>query len=279
MEAGDITLAVPSYNAADTLDTVLDAVNGLSVTPKTILCIDGDSDDGTRRIVRRYPSARLVEQEAYGGTGIGDARNLALRLTNTPFLAFLDADAAPRPGWLGTLREMIDEKDVAVIGGLPVEAVSTRADRWRTSHLGLNFGDDTGYVHGIAGNNGLFRTAALRDVGGWRTDVGASEDLEICERLVDADYRIYYTNRAVVDHIRTDTPASVLETVWNYHFTGGDEPSSVLSLLPRFAFHGGKCAKYVLWDVRNRHWGNLPVTLRLPLVHARCDLRYLLSGR
>ncbi|WP_254538282.1 glycosyltransferase [Halomarina litorea] len=275
MATTDITLAIPCYNAVDSIGRVFDAVDDLTVRPDAVLCVDGESDDGTREVVRDHPTARLVRQEDHGGTGVADARNVALSLTETSLVGFLDADAAPHPEWLETLTRVLDEKDVAAAGGLPVEVVTTRADRWRKWHLGLNFGDHRGYVHGIAGNNGLFRTAALRDVGGWRTDVGASEDLELCERLVAADYDIYYTSDAVVDHIRTDTPESVLDTVWNYHFTGGDEPTSAASLLPRFLLHGGKCAKYVLWDVENRNWGIIPVTLRLPLVHARRDIRHL----
>ena len=273
-EQEDITLAIISRNAEDTLPRVLDAVDNLTLTPETVLCVDGNSTDATPEIIENHPSAELVRQREGGRS---TARNIAVDRTTTPLLAFLDADAAPKPDWLEVLNKLLHKKEVAAIGGLVMERISTISDGWRYKHLGLNFGRNVGYVDGVAANNVLFRISALRDVGEWRGHV--SEDLDMCNRLIEAGYRIYYTDEAVVDHIRTDTPESVLGTVWDYHFTDGDEPESVTDIPRRFFLHVAKTGLYAFQDIQRGTWDLLPVTLQLPYVHTRRDIEYLRSQR
>src|SRR5207253_1244589 len=64
-----------------------------------------------------------------GSTGLGASRQVGLAHAPARFVAFLDSDALPRPGWLVALTGAAAEDGVAVAGGpvLPVWPASGRA--------------------------------------------------------------------------------------------------------------------------------------------------------
>lgn len=47
-----------------------------------------------------------------------EARNLGLRYVDTPYVAFIDNDALPEPGWLGTLMRCAEETGAWIVGPL-----------------------------------------------------------------------------------------------------------------------------------------------------------------
>lgn len=88
-----VSVVVPAYNAATTIDATLDSVRAQSHRRLEILVVDDGSQDDTARRVERHaardPRVRLLRQP---NGGVAAARNLALRSARGAFVAPVDAD-------------------------------------------------------------------------------------------------------------------------------------------------------------------------------------------
>ncbi len=186
-----------------------------------------------------------VEQE----TPLGFARNLGVETSTTRFVAFLDSDAVPRPGWLEALCAHLGEDDVAAVGGpvLPVWPESRAPVLFRHSASAQHFlsmfdlGNQTISVSCVLpGNMAIdrkvmeslpFDSAAGRQVGSL---IGA-EEIPMMIRSREAGYQVIYEPRSVVDH-HTRSDRMNWAWMWRRVFAAGRESArqrGVLEPLPR----------------------------------------------
>lgn len=114
-----LSLLIPCWNAATTIERSLDSVLTQRDIPFECIVIDDASTDGTADIVaaisKRDPRVALLHLAANGG--VSNARNHGLSVARGEWLAFLDADDRLSPGALGALfRPTSDPTVRAVIG-------------------------------------------------------------------------------------------------------------------------------------------------------------------
>jgi rhamnosyltransferase len=114
----EITVVIPTFNGADLLAEVLDAVAAQRVDGVVeTLVIDSGSTDGTLDIVRARPNVRLHEIPN-SEFGHGRTRNLGARMANGRLVAFLTQDATPASDtWLRELTRPLDDPRVAGVVG------------------------------------------------------------------------------------------------------------------------------------------------------------------
>ncbi|APU17338.1 Glycosyl transferase family 2 [Actinoalloteichus sp. GBA129-24] len=105
------TVVVVTWQGRDHLGACLDAL-GRQTRPHRALVVDNASTDGTRELLAQHPSTPVVLRTA---TNLGYAGGLAvaLRQVHTPFVAWLNDDAAPEPDWLAELERALDETPTA----------------------------------------------------------------------------------------------------------------------------------------------------------------------
>jgi GT2 family glycosyltransferase len=73
-----------------------------------LILVDNGSNDGSIDFVARaFPEVRRVALEQ--NLGFAEGNNIGARTARGRYLAFLNNDAAPCPGWLTTLRNALDE--------------------------------------------------------------------------------------------------------------------------------------------------------------------------
>ncbi|HEU5419649.1 MAG TPA: glycosyltransferase [Streptosporangiaceae bacterium] len=94
----DVTVVVPVRDRAAELDRCLAAAG--SQYP-VLVVDDGSADPAAVAAVCAARGARLARRPASGGPG--PARNTALAQVSTEFVAFLDSDCVPPPGWIAGL--------------------------------------------------------------------------------------------------------------------------------------------------------------------------------
>ncbi|MGE0283269.1 MAG: glycosyltransferase [Rhizobiaceae bacterium] len=103
------TVVIPTFNGAERLAEVLDAVaNQKGPLEFEVLCIDSGSRDETLDIIGERQSVRLhrIEQAEFNH---GDTRNLGMELSDSDYVAFLTQDALPRSStWLFDLVGVLD---------------------------------------------------------------------------------------------------------------------------------------------------------------------------
>ena len=99
-----VAVVVPAYNAEATLAETLASVASQTCAPREVIVVDDGSTDGTAALARRH-GARVI---SIPNGGVACARNVAIRASTSPWIAFLDADDVWLPtrlarGWEASL--------------------------------------------------------------------------------------------------------------------------------------------------------------------------------
>jgi succinoglycan biosynthesis protein ExoM len=97
--------------------------------PATLLIIDNDPDAGAESVVTALGDQR-VRYVHEPQPGIAAARNRALREAGARFLAFIDDDMHPGPGWLSALMHTQQATGAAVVAGPVLAEYETEPDDW-----------------------------------------------------------------------------------------------------------------------------------------------------
>ena len=88
--ANAVSVVVPAHNSAATIAEALQSARNQTSPPDEVIVVDDGSSDGTAEIVATgFPEVQLIRQPNAGPAG---ARNRALELVRTGWVAFLDAD-------------------------------------------------------------------------------------------------------------------------------------------------------------------------------------------
>jgi GT2 family glycosyltransferase len=197
------TVVVVTWRGRRHLDDCLDALAGQN-RPHRTLVVDNASDDGTATLLARHPSRpealRLPRNVGFAG-GLAQA----LRRVETPFVAWLNDDAVPEPGWLAALEDALDADPRAAAAG----SVLLREDGTVQSAGVRLTGDGHGADEmrpdaepfGFCGGAALLRTGALVAVGGVPAGFFCYyEDTDTSWRLRLAGWRVRAVRPARVVH-------------------------------------------------------------------------------
>ncbi|HET9140903.1 glycosyltransferase family 2 protein [Actinophytocola sp.] len=161
------TVLVVTWRGRAHVGRCLDALAGQSRPLRTVV-VDNASADGTAELLAGHPSRPDVLRMP---ANLGYAGGLAAALpdVHTEFVAWLNDDAAPEPGWLAALENALDADPAAAAVGsalLPPEGGPPALGVRLTA---LGYGADTSEeaeVFGFCGGAALLRRQALLAVGG-----------------------------------------------------------------------------------------------------------------
>lgn len=178
--------------------------------------VDNASDDGTARLIAEHPAKpevlRLPRNLGYAG-----AIDAALRVVETPLMAWLNDDAVPSPDWLTRLEDALG----------PAAAAGSRLEdaEGGVQSLGVRLtpdghGADTTRLpaFGFCGGAVLLRTDVLREIGGIPADFFCYyEDTDTSWRLRLAGHDLVAVPDARVTHLHgaSSRPGSPAFHRWN----------------------------------------------------------------
>ena len=175
------TVVVVTWRGRDLVGGCLDALAAQTV-PHRVLVVDNASTDGAAAVLaaRGAITLRLRRNAGYAG-----ALAAALPMVGTPYLAWLNDDAVPEPGWLAALESTLDGRPElaaagsVLYGGGPVQPAGVRPAGGRSAWVRsagvrltpLGYGadlldPDPGAMFGFCGGAALLRTGVLRAAGG-----------------------------------------------------------------------------------------------------------------
>ncbi|MEP7090489.1 MAG: mycofactocin biosynthesis glycosyltransferase MftF [Nocardioidaceae bacterium] len=198
----DVTVVVPVRDRPHHLARLLAALPGLPV----VVVDDGSCDPGATRAIASEFGARLVRHPR--STGPAAARNSGLLAVRTPFVAFLDSDVVPVPGWLGTLRRHLDDPAVAVVGPRVLGREPQEDDSWlcryEAARSSLDLGPEPAPVQPL-GRVAYLPSAALlarREAlgSGFDERMHVAEDVDLVWRVREEGWRVRYEPAAAVRH-------------------------------------------------------------------------------
>ncbi|MEW9548511.1 glycosyltransferase family 2 protein [Nonomuraea sp. NPDC050783] len=142
----------------------------LPLHPRPVILIDNGSRDGTVGFVRKhFPDVRVVE----AGENLGaPARNLGVRLAETPYVAFADDDSWWAPGALTRAADVLDAHPrLALLGARvlvgPEERLDPVSEQMARSPLGVEPDLPGPSVLGFLACGVVVRREAFLEAGGF----------------------------------------------------------------------------------------------------------------
>ncbi len=132
-----ISVIIPAYNAADTLEFTLDSVFNQIYTHWEIIVVDDGSTDQTLALTTTLAQSHLqLHVLTQVNQGVSAARNTGAAQATGDWLLFLDADDWIAPDYLSKLVDVISDQpnlDVVHCGWVRVAADGTQFDENRPS--------------------------------------------------------------------------------------------------------------------------------------------------
>lgn len=217
-----VCLYVPCRDGAAFLPALVAAVASQTRAPDVLLLVDDQSIDGSGDIARQ--SGWLVAATTKQRSGLSAARNRALEIaveTGCDILAGLDADAIPAADYVETLARFFQSRaDVAgVCGNMQERFHESPSDLWRAVHMRQHWGSEPLENPPILyGSSAAHRVGPIRDLGGFNEALRTNfEDTDLTQRLLGARHRLAYLPSLRLEHLKRDTPDSVLRMFWNWY--------------------------------------------------------------
>jgi GT2 family glycosyltransferase len=211
-------VAVVTWRGREHIVACLDAL-AAQQRPHRILVVDNASDDGSGALAKAHPSRPEVLRLPVN-TGYAGGIQAAYKVCTTPFMAWLNDDALPEPGWLAAMEDALDADPVAAAASAtlltPKGEVQSTGVRLTPNGYGVDVTE--GEIFGFCGGAALVRTQRLKAVGGVPAEFFCYyEDTDTSWRLRRAGWTIVPVPDAQVVHVHgaTTKPGSVEFHRWN----------------------------------------------------------------
>ncbi|MFS4439503.1 glycosyltransferase family 2 protein [Paracoccaceae bacterium GXU_MW_L88] len=196
-----ISVIIPNYNSEQQLEETL---RRLSVERETsgiaaeIIVVDNGSEAPPEALCAQYNFVTLAHEPT---PGPGPARSKGAALARGTYLAFIDADCYPMPGWLTAVKEGLDS-GVDVVGG------DVRIAFRNPEHLDMIEAYEAVYgynnkhyvtVNGYTGTGNMgVRAASFAKVGDF-AGLSVAEDIDWGKRAKAAGLTIRYLPDMIVE--------------------------------------------------------------------------------
>lgn len=215
-----ISVVIPAYNAAATLDECLRAIGRSDYADHEVIVVDDASTDDSGDIAIRY-GCRIVRMKENVGAAV--SKNAGARDARGNIVLFTDADVLLRPDTLSLVAEVLDDATVVAVVGLLGRELRYQNFASQFKNLWMHF-TYTRLASSRDGERGvgLFYTsiaAIRRDVflrmQGFDSNYrGASvtEDIEFGQRLLSAGHKVRLDGRLVVEHLKCYSLRGLLDT-------------------------------------------------------------------
>ena len=250
--AEDVVIVAIGRDEGERLKHCLRSAMGRS---RGLVYVDSGSTDQSADFARAL-GCTVVELDRSQPFGPARARNegfaAAIKLApDIRFVQFLDGDCELTDGWLEKgMAAFADRPDVAIVCG-SVRELHPQATVYNRL-CDLEWQQPTGEVDSCAGRL-MIRAEAFRALNGFRSDVMAAEDLELCYRVRQAGWKILHLDAEMARH---DVAMTSLRQWWRRARRTGFAYAQVESL------HGSSKERlFVRECARNWGWG-----LALPAV-------------
>lgn len=218
-----VSIIVPVYgNAALTLECLSSIRGATEGIDYEIIVADDASPDQTFELLGRISGTKV--QRNPNNLGFLRNCNAALPLATGEYVVYLNNDVQVKPGWLDGLLAVFAEhtdagaagpKIVYPSGHLQEAGVALKSDA-SADMVGLNDNPAAAryeYVRAVDYCSGaclMVRRDLLVQLGGFSDELAPAycEDADLCLRIIEQGYKIYYTPRSTIVHHLSKTTAA-----------------------------------------------------------------------
>lgn len=200
----EFSVVIPTFERVACLARCLAALEGQEFSGGfEVLVVDDGSRSDYSGLQRQFDRVRWLRQQR---SGPGEARNLGVSHARGRFIAFVDDDCEPCPGWLESLRVTLESQPECLVGGSTVvadpsnpydiAAQSVQAMAYR------HFNSTQGEAVFFASNNLALAKETFQRLGGFAPQYAglAAEDRDLCSRARHHGHPLFWQRTAVVKH-------------------------------------------------------------------------------
>lgn len=217
MTTPSLSVVIPTLNAENEIDSLLDTIEAQSLKPLDIVVVDSSSDDGTVDEVAKHPCVNLIRIERKEFNH-GSTRDMALRRSAGEFVCFLTQDAVPASNlYLERLvAPFLADDSIALVTGRQLP----KADARRFEQLVRKFNYPN--VPSVRSKSDLpkygiktffasdtcsaYRRTAYLECGGF-DHVNTNEDMLMAARFIASGLKVAYEPSAEVFHSHNLAPS------------------------------------------------------------------------
>ncbi|MCB9076479.1 MAG: glycosyltransferase family 2 protein [Anaerolineaceae bacterium] len=210
-----VAVIIPNWNTQRWLPGCLDALNTQTFRDFQIIVVDnGSTDDSVAFIRDNYPDVRVITLPENRGFAV--AVNTGIKATQSDYIALLNVDTVPRPGWLASLVETADQSspDIGFLASKMLnldqpdliddagDSFSWYASSWkRGKGESAAHYNEPGEVFSACAGAALYRRRFFEKVGLFDEDFNSYlEDIDLGLRGRLLGYRCWYVPAAEVLH-------------------------------------------------------------------------------
>jgi GT2 family glycosyltransferase len=211
-----VGVVVVNWNSGPHLDRCLRALAGQTLAPRRVLVLDNASADGSEGAAQGRPGVELLRLGANLGFAAANNRGIE-RADDCEWIALLNPDAFPEPGWLEALtaaarreprfaflasRQVSADDPSRLDGTGDVYTVAGLAWRRHHDHPAQGAAAGAEEVFSPCAAAGLYRRDALLEAGGFDEAFFCYfEDVDLAFRMRLLGHRCLYVPEAVVHHV------------------------------------------------------------------------------
>ena len=203
-----ISIIIPTLREAERIGALLEDLRAQKYClPAEVLVVDGNSDDGIRAVVEKFPEVRLLVRETAGTSA---QRNLGAGYATGELLIFMDADNNPSPDFVARIARCYLKKPFAV--ACPWFVADSRHPGIRLIYFVFNclFWLSQWRFHTGSGVCIIMPRATFLQVGGFNEELRLGEDIDLIRRAAKSG-----RHRHLVVPLRTSARRFERYGIWN----------------------------------------------------------------
>lgn len=214
MKRSLINLVIPTWNGKQRLLRCLEALSHQTYDDFVTTVVVNGSQDGTKDALIKRPGLQVIVNAR--NLGFATAVNQGIRFSSEPYVAVLNDDAFPEPGWLESLVQAMENNpevgacaslmvfahrpDVVQSAGIAMDRAAIAWDRLRGRPL--SEAQTACEVFGASAGAALYRRSMLAQIGLFDERFFAYlEDVDLAWRAQIAGWHCLYVPQAVVQHM------------------------------------------------------------------------------
>ncbi len=189
----DISVIIPFYNREQYIEEAIQSVLAQTLKPLEIIIVNDCSRESSRRYLDRFADVcKIVDLKK--NVGLAGSRNAGIQVARGQFIALLDDDDIWLPEKLAVQRQYMEEHPMCTMVHSQVRAFYTnhpdhvfgRFDPWQPMSLAQALRD----MYWAVPSTMMFRTDAIRAIGGFDQHFRECEDRDFLIRVCAAGYRV-----------------------------------------------------------------------------------------
>lgn len=201
----EVTIIIPAVKWEPLTGQCVTTCANLFPESKIILVLDDES-------VLNISIPNLIVLYGERGT-ISRKRNVAVKIAQTEFVAFIDSDAFPHKDWLGSALETLKaDMHVGMVGGPNISpliqthernlvGMATKswlvAGKWNFYKSGKS---SARFCDNLPSCNLVLRKNLFEELNGMNETLEVGEDTDFCARMIASGYGVYFNPKAIVYH-------------------------------------------------------------------------------